>query len=814
MNSEPIIRADLHVHSIHSERPSEWILKTLGTRESYTQPEHIYRQAREHGMDLVTITDHNTIDGVLELRTRYGRDILMGVEATTYFPEDGCKIHVLIYGFSEGQFAEINRARASIYDLRDYLRREGLAHSLAHATYALNGKLAFEHLEKLILLFDVFEGLNGFGSARQNGIWQEALFALTPEHIQRLYERHRIEPFGPEPWRKGITGGSDDHSGMFIGTTWTRAPAGVDFLQALRDRRTQAAGRSTDFRSMAYAIYKIGYDHTKHHNIRFSASFLNSLNALLFEGKSFSFMEKLYIHQLKNRYRRRNQRTKALVLETLHDTFSRNGISVDQKIERVYDAIALFSDDFFQSVLESTIKDFERLDLINIVRKLSSSLFGVLLVLPFLSTLKHLFKERRLLGRLRRDFTGQEPKNGARVAWFTDTINDLNGVSTTLQKLGWLAREKGKDLSLVCCLADGESRDGLPPNLTFLPSIFDFQAPLYPSQRIKVPSILRSLRLIQELDPDQIVVSTPGPVGLLGLLAGWLLAVPVKAVFHSDFSVSISSYAKDNSLAPLVESALRWFYQRADRILVPSEHYREVLRARGYDTGKLELFRRGIDPADFHPQAGGRKYLRDHLGLADGPVLLYAGRIAREKNLHLLKPLCESLRRGGQPVNLVLAGDGPDLAELRKSFQDRGWAHFPGKVPHATLPFFYSGADLLVFPSGADTFGMSVLEAQACGLPAVVSDAGGPQEIIIDGETGLVAREGDLEDWQRKVQALLGLAAADPLAYRRLRVQAAARARQRFDWSLALRELFQVPAIDAPQAAAKKLLPIPAFIDF
>jgi predicted metal-dependent phosphoesterase TrpH len=112
MNSQPIIRADLHVHSIHSERPSEWILKTLGTRESYTQPEHIYRQARERGIDLVTITDHNTIDGVLELRARYGRDILMGVEATTYFPEDGCKIHELIYGFSEGQFAEINRARA------------------------------------------------------------------------------------------------------------------------------------------------------------------------------------------------------------------------------------------------------------------------------------------------------------------------------------------------------------------------------------------------------------------------------------------------------------------------------------------------------------------------------------------------------------------------------------------------------------------------------------------------------------------------------------------------------------------------------
>ena len=196
---------------------------------------------------------------------------------------------------------------------------------------------------------------------------------------------------------------------------------------------------------MAYTIYKIGYDHTKHHNIRFSASFLNSLNALLFEGKSFSFMEKLYIHQLKNRYRRRNEKTKALVLETLHDTFSRNGISVDQKIERVYDAIALFSDDFFQSVLESTVKDFERLDLINIVRKLSSSLFGVLLVLPFLSTLKHLFKERKPAGTPPAGFHRPgHRRTEPRVAWFTDTINDLNGVSTTLQKIGWLARGEGQ----------------------------------------------------------------------------------------------------------------------------------------------------------------------------------------------------------------------------------------------------------------------------------------------------------------------------------------------------------------------------------
>jgi len=756
-------------------------------------------------MDLVTITDHNTIAGVLELKARYGGEILMGVEATTYFPEDGCKLHVLVYGFEERQFAEINRARPSVYDLRDYLRRENLAHSLAHAAFALNGKLAYTHLEKLILLFDVFEGLNGFGSVRQNAAWLQALAALSPAHIERLYDRHRIEPYGPEPWRKGITGGSDDHSGMFIGTTWTRAPAGVDFLEALRERRTGSEGRTTDFRSLAYTVYKIGYDHTKHHNIRFSTSFLNSLNSLnslLFEGKSFSFMEKLYIHKLKNRYRRRNEKTKALVLESLHQIFSRNGISADQKIERVYDAIALFADNFFQSVLDSTVKDFERLDLINLVRKLSSSLFGVLLVLPFLSTLKHMFKDRGLLERLGRELGGEPPRAGARVVWFTDTINDLNGVSMTLRKIGQLAWEQGRELRLVSCLAESETREDLPPNLTLLPSIFGFQAPLCPSLNIKVPSILRSLRIIHDLDPEQIVVSTPGPVGLLGLLAGWLLAVPVKAVFHTDFSVCIAGYAGDNSLAPLVESALRWFYQRADRILVPSEHYREVLQARGYDAGKLALFRRGVDLAEFHPHAGGRDFLRDYLGLAEGPVLLYAGRIAREKNLHLLKPLCERLRRSSRLVNLVVAGDGPGLEELRRSFRGKDWAFFPGCVPQKILPYFYSGADVLVFPSGADTFGMAVLEAQACGLPAVVSDAGGPQEIIADGQTGFVARDCDLEDWYRALDGVLDLAEHDPRAYRSLRDQAVARVRERFDWSLLLDGLLN------PPASAREPLPV------
>ena len=155
-------KADLHVHSKYSEHPSEWFLQRLGAAESYTEPdEAIYAAAKAREMDLVTITDHNKIDGVLRLKAAHPQDVFTGVEATAYFPEDDCKIHILLFGFSETEFAEIQRARRDIYQLRDYIRDRRLAHSVAHATFRVNGKLALAHLEKLMLLFNVFEGING-----------------------------------------------------------------------------------------------------------------------------------------------------------------------------------------------------------------------------------------------------------------------------------------------------------------------------------------------------------------------------------------------------------------------------------------------------------------------------------------------------------------------------------------------------------------------------------------------------------------------------------------------------------------------------
>jgi len=190
-------QVDLHVHSKYSNHPSEWFLQRLGASESYTEPEAIYKLARKRGMDFVTVTDHNRIKASLELVKKHPQHCFSGVEATAYFPEDNCKVHILIYGLDREQFAKIQKKRLDIYKLRDYLKKQDLACVVAHATYSVNGKLTLEHLEKLILLFNHFEGRNGSRSTLHNDVLSRVLLGLTQEDIERLQRKHLIEPCGP-----------------------------------------------------------------------------------------------------------------------------------------------------------------------------------------------------------------------------------------------------------------------------------------------------------------------------------------------------------------------------------------------------------------------------------------------------------------------------------------------------------------------------------------------------------------------------------------------------------------------------------------
>lgn len=787
-------KADLHVHTCFSAHPSEWFLQRLGTRESYTCPDEVYATAKQQGMSFVTVTDHNDITASLRLREKHPEDVFTGVEVTTYFPEDGCKIHVLVWGLDPTQFGIIDRIREDIYSLRVYLKEQNLAHSVAHATFSINKKLTLDHIERLFLLFDYFEGQNGCRTRTSNDILTSAAMDLTPNTIDRLYEKHKIEPFSDTPWHKGLTGGSDDHSGLFIARTYTEvesAPTTPEqYLEQIRKKASQPRGRHNDYRGFALSLYKIAYEFSRSKNTNpVSGSFMSTLHSVLFEGKSTGLKGKLALK--KWRFVSRPER-RALIdhIGTLIQDFEdARGQHMEEKYEQMYDHLAIVADDLLKESLTGIKKHLSAGDLPGVVRNISGMIPTLFVSFPLFTSMNVLHDSRLLLQQVEQRFGVHAWPNRNRCLWFTDTLSDLNGVSETIQKIGHLCGERSIDLQIVSCV-DPKERSNLPANVLELPTIGEYSASFFKTFALRIPSLLNSLKLIYDSRPDEIIVSTPGPVGALGILVAKLLHLPCRGIYHTDFMMYASTILEDQTVAGFVGETVRWFYSWCDTVRVPTHEYKSILEARGYDRTKLRIFRRAVDSSVFYPRPDSRGILTSRHGVPKGYNLLYAGRISKEKNIGFLFELHERIIRNNPDTNLVLCGDGPQYEEYRNRYQSRERVSFLGRLDRSELPGIYSGADLFLFPSTTDTFGMVVLEAQACGLPALVTDCGGPKEIVVDTQTGFVLPTGDTASWTDKVEYLISLSRNYPENYLEMRYRTCEMARTQYAWDDALSDLF------------------------
>jgi len=785
-------RADMHVHSKHSMHPSEWFLQRLGAAESYTEPEFIYREALEKKMNFITITDHNTAEGSFYLKEKYPGKTFSGVEVTSYFPEDGCKAHILIYGFTPGEFEHINIIRDDIYKLRAYIKDKKLAYSVAHATYSVNGKLTESHLEKFILLFDVFESINGSRDSASNRTWNHILSGLTPEFIDSIYDRHRIEPMSADPWIKGFTGGTDDHAGIFIAKTFTETAGGSpeEFLESIRNKHSLAGGRHNDFKGLAFAIYKIAYDFSRRKGSGPSGSLLSQLTEYIFEKKKLSFKNELKVGKAKY-FSGAQKGMQGLLAGLVDDLKECAEVPVEEKLDIVYDKITMITDEFLKNLLVSVQKDLNRGDIVSLIKNVSSSITGIFLAAPFFTTIRHIHENRNVVMSFASRFKELDAPEGKRILWFTDTLNDLNGVSVTLKTLGWQSYINKKNIKLVTCLT-GEEAKGLPFNIINIPYIHSFELPYYEKYSIKVPSILAALKEIYAFEPDEIIISTPGPVGMAGFIAAKLMGVKCSGIYHTDFTSQSMEIIKDESAASIVEAYTRWFYSSLDEVRVPSEKYVSILRARGFEASKMSIFRRGIDTKLFSNRPGGRLFLREFLGITGGTVLIYTGRISKDKNLDFLVDVYCGLLETHPSLKLIMLGDGPHLKELKLKCSGLPGVYFPGKVQQQMLPVVLSGSDVFVFPSITDTFGMSVLEAQSCGIPAIVSDTGGPQDIVIDKITGLVARSGDRTDWHNKLSFLVDACESSSPDFFAMKSASSRNVSENYDWNRVLKELTAV----------------------
>ncbi len=320
-----------------------------------------------------------------------------------------------------------------------------------------------------------------------------------------------------------------------------------------------------------------------------------------------------------------------------------------------------------------------------------------------------------------------------RVAIVTETfLPQVNGVVRMLVEYLAYLEAHGHD-AIVFAPGDKSDKDSVCHSFDVL-RVRGATLPLYPELTL-APYSRRMHAVLREWRPDVVHLAGPFVLGAQGLHVARALGVPVAAHFQTD----LARYAAHFGLGAL--SGVAWrrllnIHNECDVTFAPTPTVARELRARGMR--RVHICGRGVDAMAFHP-AHRDSRVRERLGDgSDAPLMLYVGRLSPEKNLAALAPVARALPE----YPLAIVGDGPARADLAAEVA-RLNVHFAGTLRGEALTTAFASADLFLFPSQTETFGQVVHEAMASGLPTVGVRAGGVQDLITDGQTGLLCPPDD-----------------------------------------------------------------------
>jgi glycosyltransferase involved in cell wall biosynthesis len=357
--------------------------------------------------------------------------------------------------------------------------------------------------------------------------------------------------------------------------------------------------------------------------------------------------------------------------------------------------------------------------------------------------------QRTWARQVEKHFSSENPANGngskprrIRVAHFTDTFDEDNSVARTIRQSLESALQTSADYTILICAREGRTFQRGVRQFT---SIGSFELPEYPELKVLCPPLLQMLNHCYEEDYTHIHIATPGPVGLAGLAIARILHLPVVGTYHTCLPQYAKVLTDDGYIEDILWRCMIWFYDQMDRVYVPSRATGRQLAGRGLTEEKIMVYPRGVDLDHFRPERRSSAARKELQLEEQKTVFIYAGRVCQEKNLHLISRAFRTLYEKGHPCQLLIAGDGPYRSKMESDLSETG-AVFTGHLDGEKLADLYASSDVLVYPSANDTFGNAVLEAQASGIPVIVSDAGGPCENVIPGQTGLVVRAQNIEE--------------------------------------------------------------------
>lgn len=600
-------RADLHCHSTASQLSWLGVQRSLGLPECATPPREVYELAKKRGMDFVTITDHDTIDGALELEGL--SDTFVSEELTACFAGEPQAVHVLCYGITRGDHEWLQAHAGDVEACAAYLHENEIACALAHPFFYVAAPLTRRHRRRLAELFPVWEVRNGSRAAELN--MPAAVYVDT----------------------RGGTGigGSDDHAGVDIGRTWTEVPAAAtpeEFLARLREGHAEARGEQGSaakwtHAAMALATRALG---------EAEVAAPEAIGAPMAPGAapvSGAAPDPTAVMKLAERVIREGSTREGKVAADAGPEDARclleawlAGVGIDARGHELLDYLQ--ADGFSHADLYRRARRRHerrlRVAVADGVEALgsgdlagaASGIFEALVpAFPYAPSTAFLGAEKaKLRGR-----EGDRP----RVALIADGIGQMHGVTHTIEQI----RERGVPGFEVDVIGTDPGVDRR------LPAAAELELPFYEGMRLGVPAVPELVEALSEGGYDLVHVTAPGPAGIAATLLSRITGVPLLASYHTELA-TYAGLRADAMLETVAKAGLGAFYNAPGRVLSPSPAADASLAELGIDLAKVGRWERGVGARRFDPAKADRDAYPGEV------KVLYAGRLSKEKGVDLL----------------------------------------------------------------------------------------------------------------------------------------------------------------------------------
>ena len=316
----------------------------------------------------------------------------------------------------------------------------------------------------------------------------------------------------------------------------------------------------------------------------------------------------------------------------------------------------------------------------------------------------------------------------------------MNGVTgSVLHALRHLSK-RGHELMVIAPEAGPIDADLFGAQTSLLRSV---PLPAYPEVRIVFATQGRIAAELQRFNADVVHMASPFVLGWTGVRAADHLRIPSVSVYQTDVTAYVKKYGFSKA-TPLATAHIARLHRRSTLSLVPSSFSRRQLEALGVD--RLRHWGRGVDAERFTPERRNESWRQRVAG--GRRIIGYVGRLAPEKQVEDLKALSDI-----PGTQLVIVGDGPSREELERELPG---AHFTGFLAGTELAEVMASFDVFVHPGEADTFGQTVQESLASGVPVIATGVGGPVDIVSNSINGWLYRPGDLREMRARVEDLIG----------------------------------------------------------